>query len=132
MFKRKKKIKESTTPIDYFMLEMSQKIEANEWFNNYKKKYTTEEVISIMNYICYGSKLNFKVKKKDINKLDCLTNLIDDLNGEIYIDKSALKYIYKDNIDIYNLDEIIEYTNYLDILDNIITKTYNYVNRNNC
>ena len=104
--------------------------ELNIKIDNYKKKYNQTEVLSIMNYICYGTKLGFKAKKKDITGFDKLSGLLDEVFGEIYIDKSVLKYIYKDNLDIYNLDEIIEYTNYLEILDNIVTKTYNYVNRN--
>lgn len=103
--------------------------ELNSKINTYKKKYKTEEIISIMNYICYGTKLGFKAKKKELNSFDKVATLMQDLHREIYIDKSALKYIYKSNIDIYNLDEIIEYTNYLEILDDIVTKTYNYVNR---
>ncbi len=104
--------------------------ELNVKIDNFNRKYIPEEIISIMNYILYGTKLTFKAKKKEITSFDKVVSLLDDLNGEIYIDKSALKYIYKDNLDIYNLDEIIEYTNYLEILDNIINKTYNYVNRN--
>lgn len=104
--------------------------ELNTKISNYKKKYSPEEIISIMNYICYGTKLGFKVKKKELTSFDKVATLVTDLNDEIYVDKSALKYIYKGNVDLYNLDEIIEYTNYLEILDGIITKTYNYVNRN--
>lgn len=124
-----KKPKEADDYIKY-LNDLKIVTELNTKINNYKRKYSLEETISIMNYICYGTKLGFKAKKKDLNKFDSLTNLVRELSGEIYVDKSALKYIYKDNLDIYHLDEIIEYTNYLEILDNIINKTYNYVNRN--
>ncbi len=98
--------------------------------DRYIEKYNSEEMISIMNYICYNIKLPFKVKKKDLNNFDKYAELSSRIIGEVYIDKSVLKFIYKDNLDIYNIDEIIEYTNYLDILNNIIDKTYNYVSRN--
>ena len=104
--------------------------ELNSKIDTYKDKYKPEQIISIMNYVCYGSKLGFKAKRKEYTSFDKLALLIKDLHGEIYVDKSALKYIYKSNIDVYNVDEIIEYNNYLEILDNIINKTYNYVNRN--
>lgn len=104
--------------------------ELNIKIDNLKKKYKQENILSIMNYICYGTKLKFKLKKKELNSFENLVELIKQLNNEIYIDKTVLKFIYKDNLDIYNLDEIIEYTNYLEILNNIIEKTYNYVNRN--
>ena len=49
--------------------------ELNSKVDNYKKKYTQTEVLSIMNYICYGTKLGFKVKKKDIVKETCLVEI---------------------------------------------------------
>ena len=124
-----KKPKEADEYIEY-LNDLKIITELNSKIDNYKKKFDQMEVLSIMNYICYGTKLSFKAKKKDITSFDKLSCLLEGVSGEIYIDKSVLKYIYKDTLDIYNLDEIIEYTNYFEILDNIITKTYNYVNRN--
>lgn len=94
--------------------------------------YEIENVLSIMNYICYGTSISFKVKSKDMNLFEELRNSVNDLSYEIYIDKSACKFIYKEQLDIYNIDEIVEYMNYLDILDKIIDKTYKYINRNMC
>ena len=91
--------------------------------------YSHEDLISIMNYICYGSKLNIKMKAKDKKHLSKLASMVDSLSGELYVDKSTLRYLYKDNMDIYNIDEIIEYKNYIDILEDIVTRTYNYINR---
>ena len=90
--------------------------ELNSKIDSYKDKYKPEQIISIMNYVCYGSKLSFKAKRKEYTSFDKLALLTKDLHGEIYVDKSALKYIYKSNIDIYNVDEIIEYNNYLDVV----------------
>lgn len=98
--------------------------------DKYKNDYSIEQVISIMNYICYKTDITFRVVKKDMKEFEKLANLVSEVDGEIYIDKSALKFIYKDNMDIYNIEEIIEYKNYNEILDNIIKKTTNFINRN--
>lgn len=96
----------------------------------YKNLYDDQELISIMNYICYGSELIFKPRAKVKKDFDKLRDMVFELSNEIYIDKSAMKFIYNSNLDIYNIDEIIEYKNYNDILDDIVSKTYNYINRN--
>lgn len=113
-----------------YLSDLKTVTELNTIIDKYKNIYEPEQVISIMNYICYGNKLTIKLKKKEILKLDKATQLIIGLNGEIYVDKSALKFIYKDNMDVYNIEEIIEYGNYLEILDDIINKTNTYVSRN--
>ncbi len=93
-----------------------------------KKKYDDDKIISIMNYLCYGDELPFKLLLKEKNQLDKLAQKIATLSGEIYVDKYSLKFIYKDTMDIYNIEDIIEYNNYLKILENIIKKTTTYVN----
>lgn len=102
----------------------------NTKIDNYKNNFSEEQIIILMNYICYRSKIDFDLKKKQIKELNKLAKIVDTLSGEIYVDKSALKFIYKDNMDIYNIEEIIEYNNYLEILEQIIKKTNNYINRN--
>ena len=104
--------------------------ELNTLIDKYKINYSYEQVISIMNYICYGNKLDVKLKKRELLKLKKAANLVLGLTGEIYVDKSASKFIYKDNMDVYNIEEIIEYSNYLKILDDIVNKTYSYVSKN--
>ncbi len=113
-----------------YLADLKTITELNTIIDKYKLEFSSENVISIMNYICYGNKLTVKLKKRELQKLAKATNLILGLNGEIYVDKSALKFIYKDNMDIYNIEEIIEYGNYLEILDDIINKTNSYVSRN--
>ena len=103
--------------------------ELNMLIDKYKDGYDSAKIISIMNYICYKTELTFKIKKNELTDYDKAAEKLNYLDGEIYIDKSALKFIYKDNMDIYNIEEIIEYNNYLEILDNIIDKTKNYINR---
>ena len=113
-----------------YLADLKTITELNTLIDKYKVNYEPEQVISIMNYVCYGNKLDIKLKKRDILKLSRATKLILGLDGEIYVDKTALKFIYKDNMDIYNIEEIIEYGNYLEILDDIINKTNSYVSRN--
>ncbi len=92
--------------------------------------YNDNEVLEIMNSICYQDSLSFKVTPPTKKLITKYQNIISKLNGEIYIDKNVYKFLYKDNIDIYNVNEIIEYNNYIEILDEIIAKTYNYANHN--
>lgn len=113
-----------------YLNDLQNVTELNMKIENYKNSYSQEQVISLMNYICYKSTFGFDVSKKDLKELNKLSRLTSNLDGEIYVDKSALKFIYKDNMDIYNIDEIIEYRNYLDILDEIKKKTITFINRN--
>ena len=94
-----------------------------------EKQYNQEEILSIMNYICYGIKVNFKIKAKLKKQLNKLNDIVCGLAGELYVDKTTLRYLYKDNMDIYNIDEIVEYKNYMDILEDLVKRTYNYINR---
>ena len=93
-------------------------------------EYTVEEFLSVMNHICYGNKLPFRIKRKTKKLFEKLSNMVNSLDGELYVDKSILRYLYKDNMDIYNIDEIIEYKNYVDILKDIVKKTYKYMDKN--
>ena len=90
-------------------------------------EYTVDEFILILNHVCYKNKLPFKVKINIKRKLEKLKKIIDEINGQIYIDKSALKFIYNDSVDIYNMDEILEYKKYLEILEKIINKTFSFI-----
>ena len=101
----------------------------NTKIEKYKITYSEIEILAIMNYICYKKDLGFKINNKFKKELDKLADNITNLNGEIYIDKDTLKFIYKDNIDIYNVEEITNYNKYLDILNNIINKTYKYIDK---
>lgn len=112
-----------------YLLDLKYITKMNFKIDKLKETYTTTEIISIMNYICYDTALNFEISKKDRLTINKLREYIPNLTGEIYIDKSVLKFIYKENIDIYNIEEIIEYNNYIEILNNIIRKTKSYINR---
>ena len=102
----------------------------NNELDQYKYMFTQEEFLDIMNYICYGNRISFRIKTKVKNAFKKLRVLADQVDGEMYIDKSSMKYIYKDTSDIYNVDEIIEYNNYLKILDNIVRRTEYFINKN--
>ncbi len=96
---------------------------------NFKKKYEPNEVLTIMNAICYDSKVDFKLtntKQKEIRHLYLLTK---QLNGELEIDPTDMVFEFRDTIDLYNMNEILEYVKYLDILDDIINKTNKFINK---
>ena len=94
-----------------------------------RSTYSDNETLSIMNSICYKDPLSIKISPSHKKLITKYQDIVNNLNGELYIDKNTYKFIYKDNIDIYNIDEILEYNNYIEILDDIITKTSNYANR---
>jgi len=102
----------------------------NEEIEQYKYLFTQEEFLSIMNYICYGNRIRFRIKTKIKNAFKKLQEIANNIDGEIYVDKSTMKYIYNDNKDIYNVDEIVEYNNYLKIIEGIIRKTELFINKN--
>lgn len=94
-----------------------------------KDKYNTNELLEIMNYICYGIKITFKIKNKELKVINKNKEISEKLKGQLYVDKTAMHFIYSDNMDIYNIDEIIEYNNYWNILEEIISKTTNYIKK---
>lgn len=94
-----------------------------------KDKYNINELLEIMNYICYGIKITFKIKNKELKVINKNKEISEKLKGQLYVDKTAMHFIYSDNMDIYNIDEIIEYNNYWNILEEIISKTTNYIKK---
>lgn len=94
-----------------------------------KDKYNTNELLEIMNYICYGIKITFKIKNKELKVINKNKEISEKLKGQLYVDKTAMHFIYSDNMDIYNIDEIIEYNKYWNILEEIISKTTNYIKK---
>lgn len=101
----------------------------NHGLKKYKEKYNTDKIIKIMNGICYGNEIDFELSKKERNEIISWTEKATKLNGEIYVDKSILKFLFKTNLDIYNTEDIISYKKYLEILQNIINKTKYFINK---
>ena len=101
----------------------------NEKLKKYKQKYNDEQILSIMEYICYDYDLDFKVSNSQLNEFTTLANNIDEVYGEVYIDKDELKFEYKENIDIYDLDEVLEYLEYVELLERIINRTISFINK---
>ncbi len=102
----------------------------NNKINKIRKDYDKKQLDNILNYICYDSEITFKISKTVMKQIDKLKDMVALINGEIYIDNKKGILIYKNNIDIYNEDEIIAYKKYIEILDNIINKTYTYIKNN--
>jgi len=101
----------------------------NKKLNNFKKKYKPQEVLTIMNAICYDSKIDFKLTNTKIKEIRRLYLLAKQLNGELEIDQTNMVFEFRDTIDLYNMNEILEYVKYLDILDDIISKTNKFINK---
>lgn len=102
----------------------------NKKINSLKEKINKDNLLEIMDYICFGNDITVNLNKTVKNTICKLKSMADELDGELYIDEDEIKFTYKDNIDVYNIEEILEYKKYLDILNNIICKTRNYINRN--
>ena len=101
----------------------------NNRIDKFKKKYNYNELIEIMNYICYLNSLSFKVSKNLLLDLNRMHEMVLSLDNEIYIDKAKASFEYQNTIDIYNIEEIEEYNKYLSILDDIVHKTQMFINR---
>ncbi len=92
--------------------------------------YKDEQLLEILNYICYGTNISFKVNSKDEKKFNRLSKYVEELDGQLYVDKTTMRYIYKDTRDIYNVEEIVEYNKYIKILEEIISKTNGFIKKN--
>ena len=101
----------------------------NNEINKFKNKLTNEQVIELMNNICYSSEVSFDLTNNKRQKLNYLHGLVKNLHGEIDIDYDNLMLIYKDDMDLYNINEILEYVKYLDLLDNIVKRTKKFINK---
>lgn len=85
--------------------------------------------IEILNLICYDTSISISLDKNIRNKIKELQYKAYEILGEIYIDKTTYKIIYSNTIDIDNEEDIIVYQKYIDIIEEIIKKTFNYLNR---
>ena len=101
----------------------------NKEINKFKNKLTDEQVKELMENICYSSDVSFNLTHNKKQKLNYLNGLIKKLHGEVDIDYSNLALIYKDDMDLYNINDILEYVKYLDILDSIIKRTKKFINK---
>ena len=101
----------------------------NKKIGRYKLKYVPIEILPIMENICYNSELKVKLTKNKQAELRRLNKMVRGLRGEIDINRELLTFEYKDNIDLYNINEITEYVKYLGILDDIILKTQKFINK---
>lgn len=101
----------------------------NKKINNYKAKYSPQEILPIMENICFNSELNINLTKNKQAELKHLNRIVRSLNGELEINRELLTFEFKDNMDLYNINKIIEYVKYLDILDEIILRTKKFINK---
>ena len=98
--------------------------DVNELLDELDERYNINDII---NYLIYDIKLSYKIKKKDLECINKYKDLINDINFEIYPDNNKITYKY--NLDIYNINEIIEYEKYKDIINNLISKSYKFTEK---
>ena len=101
----------------------------NKRLNTYKNKYDNEQIVKIMECICYNSEIPFELTNNKKKELKYLNSLIRRLHGDIEINTDGNTFDYHDDMDLYNINEIMEYVKYLDILDNIINRTKKFINK---
>lgn len=102
----------------------------NRTIEKWKKKYYQTSILEMLNYLCYGRNINFKISKSALDTLKEYKNIIDGFDSKVFIDKTVMKLCYQDDLDIYNIDEILEYQKYVQEINNLITKTYKYISNN--
>ena len=101
----------------------------NKKISRYKNKYDDNQIKELMDCICYNSDLSFKITNNKRKELKYLNSLVRKLHGELNIDNDLLLFNYQDDMDLYNINEILEYVKYLEILNNIIDKTKRFINK---
>ena len=101
----------------------------NKSINKLKTNHSKADILSIMECLRYCKEINIVLSTRDKKRIKKLANVVENFRGELYIDKKELKYIYGDNLDVYNTNIIFEYNSYLDIINEIINKTNRFVTK---
>lgn len=86
-------------------------------------------VIVILNYICYHSPINFRIDEKLENKIEEIRKVIINLQGKVDVNKSLLRLDYTSIIYFDNEEEILEYMEYVKIVEDIIVKSMRFASR---
>ncbi len=102
----------------------------NKKLDKYKTKYDSSQIKELMECICFNTDVSFDLTNNKKKELKYLNSLVRKLNGELNINNDTQTFLYKDDLDLYNINDILEYVKYLDILDNIINKTKKFINKN--
>ncbi len=102
----------------------------NKELQKLKDSHDKNEIIKIMEATSYNKPLGVKVTAKEKKIIKKINEGINSVVGEIYINKEEQKFIYGNRLDIYNTDDIVEYDNYLKIINEIITKTKSFIKKN--
>ena len=81
-----------------------------------KENHEKKDIISIMESVCYNKPITVTVSAREKKIIKKINSNINHIDGEIYINKKELKFTYGNHVDIYNIDSILEYNNYLKII----------------
>ena len=113
-----------------YMRDLQLVTKLNTSIDKIRDNYSTEQLLEILNYICYGTSLSFNVSARENNRFKKMIEFVEELDGQLYVDKSKMRYSYSDTRDIYNIEEIIDYNKYIKILEEIISKTTGFIKKN--
>ncbi len=122
-------------PEDYdlyynYMKDMKDFNKINRELKKLKSSYSKEDIIKIMIAMLYTEETDVKLKEKDKKTVRKLNNIFKTIESEIYLDKNELQFTFADRSDSYDLDAVIEYGNYIKIIDQIVTRTNNFLSKN--
>ena len=101
----------------------------NNELNKLKNNHTNKDIISIMESVCYNKPLEIKVSVKEKRIIKKINTNINNVKGEIYINKDDLKFIYGNKLDIYSTDKIVEYNKYVKIINELLNKTNSFIKK---
>ena len=121
-------------PYNYSLYIKSKKdksivLEINTILKELKKKYNTNTLLQIINYIIYGTKINNKIYKKDLEVIKEIQERINEISKEFYFDRENLEIKLEDSHVILDDYELFNYISIIEKIEKILKKTTNYLNR---
>lgn len=123
-----------TKPKDYdlyynYMNNIEHITSINKELLKIKDSHDKKDVIDIMECICYNKPITIKVSAREKKTIKKISTKINSIDGEIYIDKKDVKFTYGNRVDIYNIDDIVEYNKYINIITEILSKTKSFIRK---
>lgn len=103
--------------------------EINSYLKELKKKYNPDTLLEIINYILYGTKINNKIHKKDLEVIKEIQINISEILENFTFDKENLEINLESSCVIPNDYELLKFMAAKERIEKIIKKTINYLNR---
>lgn len=103
--------------------------EINLYLKELNKKYNPDTLFQIINYILYGTKINDKIHKKDLEVINEIQIKISEISENFTFDRENLEIKLESTYVIQNNYEIAKFIAAKERIEKIIKKTTNYLNR---